>query len=312
LFEVKKTKHDLRAQPPRRSCFFHSLPDSVFLPHRPHLSHHIYTQLTSSPYSRLSLSHHIPSLSASLFFQCPSGAYIPLNLNIHLSQKHASLPLLAVRATTPQLNLELWHACATRFASNRASSYFTQAYRAAKIPVQAPCRILRRPSLHTKSSTYCDNLSFYHKGVGLVLVLCTFSDQSYAKTKNLIFCRIYTINYSFIHFLPQKSVKIKRVETCIYIFLHINIHVSTYFHISHNNKHIPPSVNVNRNVAQRSENLRIDATNSLHAKCPSKPVWTCLVASGSFLGRLFFKKGAVFERKCPGLFFHLYAKMKVL
>ena len=202
---------------------------------------------------------------------CPSGAYIPLNLNIHLSQKPTSLPLLAVRATTPQLTFELWHACATRFASNRASLYFNQAYRAAKIPAQAPFRILRRPSLHPKSFTYCENLSFYHKGVGLVLVLCTFSDQSYAKTKNLINCRIYTINYSFIHFLPQKSVKIKRVETCIYIFLHINIHVSTYFHISHNNKHIPPSVNVNRNVAQRSENLRIDATNSLHAKCPSKP-----------------------------------------
>ena len=88
------------------------------------------------------------------------------------------------------------------------------------MPVQAPCRILRRPSLHPKSSTHCGSFSFYHGCVGLVLVLCTFSDQPYAKTKNLIFCRIYTINYSFIHFLPQKSVKIKRVETCIYMFLH--------------------------------------------------------------------------------------------
>jgi len=97
--------------------------------------------------------------------------------------KPASLPLLAVRATTPQLTFELWHACATRFASNRASLYFNQAYRAAKIPVQAPCRILRRPSLHPKSSTHCGSFSFYHSCVGLVLVLCTFSDQPYAKTK---------------------------------------------------------------------------------------------------------------------------------
>lgn len=154
---------------------------------------------------------------------CPSGAYIPIPLNIHLSQKPASLPLLAVRATTPQLTFELWHACATLFASNRASLYFNHAYRAAKIPVQAPCRILRRPSLHAKPFTYCEIFSFYHKG-----------GQNKA-------CR------------------------------NMYIHISTYLHISHNNKHIPPSVNINRNVAQRSENLRIDATHSLHAKCPSKP-----------------------------------------
>ena len=220
MFEVKKTKHDLRAQPPRRSCFFHALPDSVFLPHRPHLSHHISTQLTSSPYSRLSF--HIIFRASQLHYSCHVQAGPIFHLtSIYTFHKnphrcryslcelpHRSLlssfgthALLALRATA-QAHISLKH------------------IRAAKIPVQAPCRILRRPSLHAKSSTYCDNLSFYHKGVGLVLVLCTFSDQSYAKTKNLINCRIYTINYSFIHFLPQKSVKIKRVETCIYMFLH--------------------------------------------------------------------------------------------
>ena len=201
MFEVKKTKHDLRAHPPRRSCFFHALPNSIYLQHRPHLYHHISTQLTSSPYSRLSF--HIIFRASQLHYS-----------------SHVQVGPIFQFPSIRILSLELWHACATRFASNRASLYFNQAYRAAKMPVQAPCRILRRPSLHAKPFTYCEIFSFYHKGVGLVLVLCTFSDQPYAKTKNLINCRIYTINYSFIHFLPQKSVKIKRVETCIYMFLH--------------------------------------------------------------------------------------------
>lgn len=99
------------------------------------------------------------------------------------------------------------HACATRLASNRASSHTSKALQRRQIcrckHLAAACTGHPRIQSGARFAPNCHSIKMAEDSSWRCAPTRTNPPPI---PKNLKFCRIYTINYSVIQFLPQMSV----------------------------------------------------------------------------------------------------------